>query len=144
MTLHRSRAAYNDVFFERRADAAATATAPTLEEVPEISEISQIPEIHDAVQASETTTARPIQATPPADEPLASVGDVQPVAERAAEPEVSFIADAIAVPGEPAAPPVLAPAVNPGTSPSDTGDDAHATEPQKKGFLNRLFGKFGK
>ena len=74
-----SRASYNDVFFQRRAEEerpprAAEGTAPR--EVPEISEISEIPEIREAAAAA---PVEPILALPPALPEEASTSD--PVAE---------------------------------------------------------------
>ena len=45
-----TRGAYNDVFFRRRGEAAAT-SAPAVVERPEISEISEIPEMREAAAA---------------------------------------------------------------------------------------------
>jgi len=128
----KSRASYNDVFFQRREAGAPQPPVPaSAPEAPEITEISEIPEIHEAAAAStgqSSTEVTHVTSEEPAPAP-ALVPIVEQVVSKPNE----------AAPAEEQAPPVLAAApLASGASATET-----APEPQKTGgFFKRLFGKF--
>jgi hypothetical protein len=138
--VHSTRASYNDVFFQRKEVAAglqvANAQPP---EAPEISEISEIPEIREVAAVS---------SQPPLD-PTPALGPEPSVAQAH---QVSTIEEAVARLNSQAAPAFAAsrsPQANEepvsrstaSQAPPSQGDEPKP-EPQKGGFLKRLFGKF--
>ncbi len=133
------RQSYNDVFFERRADAGqqevAASPQPQHIEAAEISEISEIPQMREAaaaptVQPTEAAAIVTPEASVAQNEVVVAVSPSRQVAEPAGYIE-TIVAQVQAQPA-------------PTPQPAGATADGHKAEPQKSGgFFKRLFGRFG-
>jgi hypothetical protein len=123
----KSRASYNDVFFQRRgAGGPQPPVAGSAPDAPEITEISEIPEIHEAAAASTGQSGMEVTHVESAEPVVAA--------------QVSIVEEAVSKPNA-VAPAEEQPAAILAAAPQ--APEAGAPEPEKTGgFFKRLFGKF--